>query len=76
MFLFSKVVGFSLTNSIDASMKVSVELLQRVYNALQEDGQRSDGEAEVVDPESHLFVIDAFEMPRWHWSIERGTFEK
>ncbi|KAL0572043.1 DNA-directed DNA polymerase epsilon, subunit B [Marasmius crinis-equi] len=60
----------------DASMKVSVELLQRVYNALQEDGQRSDGEAEIVDPESHLFVVDAFEMPRWHWSIERGTFEK
>ncbi|KAJ8086741.1 DNA-directed DNA polymerase epsilon, subunit B [Marasmius tenuissimus] len=60
----------------DASMKVSVELLQRVYNALQEDGQRSDGEAEAVDPESHLFVVDAFDMPRWHWSIERGTFEK
>ncbi|KAF9268073.1 DNA polymerase epsilon subunit B [Marasmius fiardii PR-910] len=60
----------------DASMKVSVELLQRVYNALQEDDQGSDGLPESIDPDSHLYVVNAFEMPRWHWSVERGTFEK
>ena len=57
-------------------MKVSVELLQRVYTSLQEDGQGSDGLPETIDPDSHLYVVNAFEMPRWHWSVERGTFEK
>ncbi|KAJ6539447.1 epsilon DNA polymerase [Mycena capillaripes] len=60
----------------DALMKVSIDVLQRVYESLQDQGQRSDPEKEAIDPESHLFVIDAFEMPLWHWSPERGTFEK
>ncbi|KAJ7665519.1 DNA polymerase epsilon, subunit B [Mycena rosella] len=60
----------------DALMKVSVEVLQRVYESLQDQGQRSDVEKEAIDPENHLFIIDAFEMPLWHWSPERGTFEK
>lgn len=57
-------------------MKVSVDVLQRVYESLQDQGQRTDAEKEAIDPESHLFIIDAFEMPLWHWSPERGTFEK
>jgi DNA polymerase epsilon subunit 2 len=57
-------------------MKVSIEVLQRVYESLQDQGQRTDTEKEAIDPENHLFVIDAFEMPLWHWSPERGTFEK
>jgi DNA polymerase epsilon subunit 2 len=57
-------------------MKVSIDVLQRVYESLQDQGQRSDPEKEAIDPESHLFVIDAFEMPLWHWAPERGTFEK
>ncbi|KAL0949449.1 hypothetical protein HGRIS_009504 [Hohenbuehelia grisea] len=61
----------------DAQMKVSVDVLERVYESLQEQGDTSDpDEKEVIDPSSHLYVIDAFEMPCWHWSIERGTFEK
>ncbi|KAJ7368403.1 DNA polymerase alpha/epsilon subunit B-domain-containing protein [Mycena albidolilacea] len=60
----------------DALMKVSIDVLQRVYESLQDQGQRSDPEKEAIDPESHLFVIDAFEMPLWHWAPERGTFEK
>ncbi|KAF8897632.1 epsilon DNA polymerase [Infundibulicybe gibba] len=60
----------------DAVMKVSVDVLQRVYESLQDQGQRSEMEKEMIDPDSHLFVIDAFEMPLWHWSQERGTFEK
>ncbi|KAJ7276499.1 epsilon DNA polymerase [Mycena haematopus] len=60
----------------DALMKVSIDVLQRVYESLQDQGQRSDPEKEAIDPESHLFVIDAFEMPLWHWSPERGSFEK
>ncbi|KAJ7638909.1 DNA polymerase alpha/epsilon subunit B-domain-containing protein [Roridomyces roridus] len=60
----------------DASMKVSLEVLQRVYEALQDQGERTNAEKEAIDPESHLFIIDAFEMPLWHWSSERGTFEK
>lgn len=57
-------------------MKVSSEVLERVYLALQDQGQRAEEEVETIDPESHLFFVDAFEMPQWHWSQERGTFEK
>lgn len=55
-------------------MKVSHPILQRVYDALQDQG--SGGGAELLDPESHLYIIDAFEMPLWYWSPERGTFER
>ncbi|KAJ7228567.1 DNA polymerase alpha/epsilon subunit B-domain-containing protein [Mycena pura] len=60
----------------DALMKVSVDVLQRVYESLQGQGQRSEAEKEALDPEAHLHFVDAFEMPLWHWSPERGTFEK
>ncbi|KAF8205068.1 DNA polymerase alpha/epsilon subunit B-domain-containing protein [Pholiota molesta] len=60
----------------DATMKVSVDVLQRVYEALQDQGERTQIEKELIDPENHLHFIDAFEMPRWTWSHERGTFEK
>ncbi|KAF5390524.1 hypothetical protein D9757_002702 [Collybiopsis confluens] len=59
----------------DATMKVSIEVLQRVYELLQDQGQNEE-ETEAVDPDAHLHFINAFEMPRWHWSIERGTFER
>ncbi|KAF7332054.1 DNA polymerase epsilon subunit [Mycena kentingensis (nom. inval.)] len=60
----------------DALMKVSVEVLQRVYESLQDQGQRPGVEKEALDPDAHLFLVDAFEMPLWHWSPERGTFER
>lgn len=60
----------------DATMKVSVEVLKRVYESLQDQGERTQVEKEVIDPENHLFFIDAFEMPRWTWSQERSTFER
>ncbi|KAF8974466.1 DNA polymerase epsilon, subunit B [Flammula alnicola] len=60
----------------DAIMKVSVDVLKRVYESLQDQGERTQVEKELIDPENHLFFIDAFEMPRWTWSQERGTFEK
>ncbi|KDR83646.1 hypothetical protein GALMADRAFT_235957 [Galerina marginata CBS 339.88] len=60
----------------DATMKVSVEVLSRVYESFQDQGDRTQAEKELIDPENHLFFIDAFEMPRWTWSQERGTFEK
>lgn len=62
--------------SADATMKVSLAVLERVYQSLQDQTQRDDYTEEQLDPEKHLFVIDAFEMPRWHWSGERGTFER
>ncbi len=57
-------------------MKVSEDVLTRVYVALQDQGERKQEEKEVIDPEKHLFFIDAFDMPRWIWSPERITFEK
>ena len=62
----------------DATMKVSVEILNRVYQTLQSSGgdQRTRKEDGYLDPEDHLHFVDAFEMPLWHWSPERGSFEK
>ncbi|PFH52811.1 hypothetical protein AMATHDRAFT_56291 [Amanita thiersii Skay4041] len=60
----------------DATMKVSVDVLQRVYESLRDQGDTSALEREFLDPDSHLYFIDAHNMPLWHWSQERGTFEK
>ncbi|KAM6495797.1 DNA polymerase alpha/epsilon subunit B domain containing protein [Amanita muscaria] len=60
----------------DASMKVSVDVLRRIYESLRDQGDTTSTEREFLDPESHLHIIDAFDMPLWHWSQERGTFEK
>ncbi|KAI0270066.1 DNA polymerase epsilon subunit B [Russula aff. rugulosa BPL654] len=58
----------------DATMKVSVEILNRVYQTLQSSGdQRTRKEDGYLDPEDHLHFVDAFEMPLWHWSPERGA---
>lgn len=57
-------------------MKVNVTVLERVYESLQGESQREDHVVDRLDPDNHLFIIDAFEMPRWHWSPERGTFER
>ncbi|KDQ64598.1 hypothetical protein JAAARDRAFT_145515 [Jaapia argillacea MUCL 33604] len=61
----------------DAVMKVSLNVLQRVYEALQgSTGGGGETDEETLDPESHLFFINAFEMPLWHYSPERTTFER
>jgi DNA polymerase epsilon subunit 2 len=69
--------GLTPTFRQDATMKVSVEILNRVYHTLQTSSdqrtQKGDG---YLDPEDHLHFVDAFEMPLWHWSPERGSFEK
>ncbi|KIY49307.1 DNA polymerase epsilon, subunit B [Fistulina hepatica ATCC 64428] len=59
----------------DATMKVSVAVLRRVYEALSEEGD-NEYEKEHLDPDSHLYFINAFDMPAWHWSVERETFER
>lgn len=62
---------------LDAQMKVSLDVLQRVYDAFQNSGENStEQEQEAVEPDSHLHFIDAFDMPLWHWSQERSTFER
>lgn len=57
-------------------MKVSIDVLKRAYESLQGQQDTNEVEKELIDPDSHLFFVDAFEMPRWTWSPERGTFEK
>ncbi|KAI5124943.1 hypothetical protein M0805_007370 [Coniferiporia weirii] len=61
----------------DAVMKVTLPVLQRVYLNLQEKEEKMEnGEDELLDPEDHLYFVDAYEMPLWHWSQTRSTFEK
>lgn len=63
--------------SQDATMKVSHQILNRVYQNLQTSGdQRGQKEDAYLDPEDHLHFVNAYEMPLWHWSPERGSFEK
>lgn len=57
-------------------MKVSLDVLHRVYEAFQNGDEGGDEGHAQLDPDSHLFVIDAFEMPLWNWSTERSTFER
>ena len=62
---------------LDASMKVSLPILERVYHALNEKTERQEnGEQEFLDPHEHLFFIDAYDMPLFRWSQTRSTFEK
>ncbi|KAL5530699.1 DPB2 [Sanghuangporus sanghuang] len=61
----------------DAVMKVTLPILQRVFHNMQEKEERKfEGAEEILDPEEHLFFVDAYEMPLWHWSQSRSTFEK
>ncbi len=42
-----------------------------------EDGPSANPlDADLLDPEHHLFIIDAFEMPSWYYSAERKAFER
>lgn len=77
--VYSIQLGLSrLLLVIDAEMVVRLDVLKRVYENMQ--NSRNDPEngylEEGVDVDKHLFFIDAFEVPLWHWSPERNTFEK
>jgi DNA polymerase epsilon subunit 2 len=65
----------------DCSTIITCAILQRVYDFMREAGE--DGtttlnplEADSLDPDHHLFIFDAFDMPNWQYSPERKTFER
>ena len=60
----------------DAQMKVSSEILQRVYEAFQSGGDNGGAEDEILDPDRQIHFINAYDMPLWNWSTERATFER
>lgn len=59
----------------DAEMVVRLDVLKRVYEAMQ-NAQPEMEKHGVLDVESHLHFVDAFEVPLWHWSSERNGFER
>lgn len=64
-------------NELDAGTKVSIDILKRVYSALQNSGEGGPQDDEAyLDPDDYLFFVNAFDMPLWNWSDERGTFDK
>lgn len=73
-----------LGSTTDATMKVSIEVLKKVYMSLQDQDEGGGGGGGVegaeyrdgLNPENHLWFVDSYEMPRWHWSNERGAFER
>lgn len=67
-----------LTHYQDCSTIVTRPLLVKAYESVMEKSSANNGvgEEEHIDPEHHLHFINAFEMPRWHFSHERQTFER
>ena len=57
-------------------MKVALDVLHRVYETFQNGEDNGEDGPVQLDADSHLYVIDAFEMPLWNWSTERSTFER
>lgn len=62
-------------------MKVSLDVLRRVYNVFQSGGggDAAGGAADdddFLDLDAHLHFIDAYDMPLWNWSTERVAFER
>ncbi|KAF8525322.1 epsilon DNA polymerase [Gautieria morchelliformis] len=62
----------------DAEMVVRLDVLRRVYETMQNSQTTGDEDLmdDRLDTDSQLYFVDAFEMPMWHWSPERSTFEK
>ncbi|KAI0773465.1 epsilon DNA polymerase [Irpex lacteus] len=68
----------------DAQMKVSLDVLRRVYNVFQSGGGGGGDAAgggggdddDFLDLDAHLHFIDAYDMPLWNWSTERVAFER
>ena len=61
----------------DTTGFVSKQVLDKVYDAMQDATPETDEDGQaVVDVENHLFFINAFEMPFFQFSLERQTFEK
>ena len=58
-------------------MKVSLRILERIYEAFQasQDDSILGGHAN-LDPDLYLHFVDAFDMPPWHWVLEKNGFEK
>jgi hypothetical protein len=67
-----------LTSVAETPPIVTKKLLAKVYETLQGSGEERSQNTlgDELDPEHHLFFIDAFDMPSWHYSAERQTFEK
>lgn len=61
---------------------ISDDTLDRVFERLQVAGESAahpdalDEDGNLEMPEHFLKVINAFDMPRLAWSLERNTYEK
>ena len=67
---------------IDCTTIVTQEMLRKVYTLMQMGSTNSGStqstllDTEELDPEQHLYFINAMEMPRVVYSAERKVFEK
>ncbi|KAF8337053.1 epsilon DNA polymerase [Cantharellus anzutake] len=64
----------------DCTTIVTRDILVRVYELMREAGEDGPSvnplDADLLDPENHLFIIDAFDMPSWYYSADRKAFER
>ncbi|KAG6854822.1 hypothetical protein C0991_012012 [Blastosporella zonata] len=71
-----ELLALEYSKQEDVNMKVDLNILERVYQGMRNQTEQADEEKELLDPENHLYIINAFDMPLWHWSPETGTFTK
>ncbi|KAG9015440.1 DNA-directed DNA polymerase epsilon, subunit B [Tulasnella sp. JGI-2019a] len=66
----------------DCTTIVNRENLEKIYALMQLGGQDAGAtqntllDPDELDPEQHLYFVNAREMPRWLYSNERKAFEK
>ncbi|KDQ20670.1 hypothetical protein BOTBODRAFT_26684 [Botryobasidium botryosum FD-172 SS1] len=66
----------------ECSTIVTKSALEHIYETLRLASENTADPAGSLDPNTeinpdhHLFVVNAFEMPRWHFSHERNAFER
>ncbi|KAG8902425.1 DNA-directed DNA polymerase epsilon, subunit B [Tulasnella sp. 403] len=66
----------------DCTTIVTRENLEKIYALMQLGGSNPNStqntllDPDELDPEQHLYFINAMEMPRWLYSYERKAFEK
>jgi DNA polymerase epsilon subunit 2 len=79
MFCLTRIIPQPIP-CLDCSTIVTRPILQRVYEDLVEKSSSSvpggSQGNELWDPDHHLHFINAFDMPRWHYSQERKVFER
>lgn len=68
-------------SAADGPGKITVELLEDTYEKLRVAADQpvngsDQGQGDDLESTHYLKIVNAFDMPQWHWADERKGFEK